>query len=200
MAEGRVIIGYSYPYYALYSNTGSTITYSDGNDLARGVGVDFKLDTADSTNWYANNVMAESAQVAFTGGQVTLTCDGMHDEVRKAVAGLPAPSTETVGSSSVKFYDYDDRQSVPFLGIGFVIKYMENGVESFVPYVFPKVKLTPESYAATTQGESVDFQTNEYVFDIFRDDSANHRWQRIGEAQASEVEAYNAVKAVLGAK
>lgn len=140
MAEGRVIIGYSYPYYALYSNTGTTITYADGNDLARGVGVDFSLDTADSTNWYANNVMAESAQVAFTGGQVTLTCDGMHDDVRKAVAGLPAPTTETVGSASVKFYDYDDRQSVPFLGIGFVIKYMENGVESFVPYVFPKVK------------------------------------------------------------
>ena len=55
MAEGRVIIGYSYPYYALYSNTGTTITYADGNDLARGVGVDFSLDTADSTNWYANN-------------------------------------------------------------------------------------------------------------------------------------------------
>ena len=51
MAEGRVIIGYSFPYYALYSNTGTPITYSDGNDLARGVGVDFKLDTADSTNW-----------------------------------------------------------------------------------------------------------------------------------------------------
>ena len=36
MASGRVCTGFSKPYVALYSNTGTTVTYADGTALKAG--------------------------------------------------------------------------------------------------------------------------------------------------------------------
>lgn len=197
MANGRVITGYSKPYVALYTNNGGTITYSSGMALARGVDINVSVDTNDASKFYADNVLAEEAGNLFTSGSVTATVDGLKDAARKLVMGLPTATTVTVGTSTVDVYEYDDRQQIPYVGFGFVVRVMEDNVTSYVPFVFPKIQFAEDGLEASTQEESIDFQTSELTASIMRDDSTYHRWKRIGEEQATEALAEAVVQALL---
>ena len=197
MANGRVITGYSMPKVAVYSYASNTVTYTGLMALARGVSVSMDVETSDSSDFYADNVLAESAGGRFTGGTVTLTVDGLKDDARKLIQGLPTETTLTVGSDSVKVLEYDDRQAAPYVGIGFIVRYMENGVTSYVPVVLTKCVFDVDTIEAETQGENIDFQTAELTATIARDDTANHTWRRIGEAQTTEALAEAVIAAML---
>jgi phi13 family phage major tail protein len=198
MANGRVITGFSKPVVATYSASGTTVAYTSFMDLARGVDVSIDIETNDDNDFYANNVKAESAGNVFSSGTVTLTVDGLKEEARTLVMGLPAATSVSVGSASVDVYEFDDRQVKPYVGVGFIVRYMEDGVTSFVPYVLPKTIFSDLGIEAETQEESIDFQTTELEATIMRDDSENHRWQRIGDAQTTEDAAYAVLSALLG--
>lgn len=201
MANGRVITGYSKPKVAIYTNTNGTITYTSKMALARGVSVSMDVETSDSTDFYADNVLAESAGGRFTGGTVTLTVDGLKDAARKLIMGLPAETSMSVSISgtttTVKVLEYDDRQSIPYVGVGFVVRYMEEGVTSYVPVMLSKVIFDEDTIEASTETDSIEFQTAELTASITRDDSTNHRWRRIAEAQTSEAAAEAVLDAML---
>ena len=86
-----VTTGFSMPYVAKYANTGTTVTYTSGMDLARGVSMSLEIDTADDNNFYANNVLAEVETAQFTSGSATVTVDGLSNEAATLIFGLPAP-------------------------------------------------------------------------------------------------------------
>lgn len=198
MANGQVITGFSKPVVALYSASGTTVTYSGMTPLARGVDVSLDIETNDDNDFYADNVKAESAGNVFSSGTVTLTVDGLKAAARTLIMGLPAATSVTVGSTSVDVYEYDDRQSKPYVGVGFIVRYMEDGVTSFVPYILPKVIFNDLGIEAETQEESIDFQTTELEATIMRDDSDNHVWQKVGANQTTEALAYSVLQALLG--
>lgn len=201
MANGRVITGYSKPYVARYNVSDNAVTYSDGMPLARGVSVSIEPESGDGNDFYADNVTAESVGGTFTGGTLTLTVDGLKDEARKLVMGIVTENTVTVGTgttSSVKVYDYDDQQVAPYVGVGFIVRYMENGVTTYVPHVITKAVFSPEGLEAATQEEDIEFQTTDLEATIMRDDTQNHRWQRVAEAQTTEALAEAVIRAILG--
>lgn len=198
MANGQVITGFSKPVVALYSATGTTVSYTGLMPLARGVDVSLDIETNDDNDFYADNVVAESAGNTFSSGTVTLTVDGLKAEARKLIMGLPEPTSVSLGSNTVDVYDYDDRQAKPYVGVGFIVRYMEDGVTSYVPYMLPKVIFNDLGIEAETQEESIDFQTTELEGTIMRDDSDNHRWQRVGANQTTEALAYSVLQALLG--
>jgi len=198
MANGRVITGFSQPVVAKYSATGTTVSYDSVVPLARGVDVSLDIETNDDNDFYADNVKAESAGNVFSSGTVTLTVDGLKEAARTLIMGLPAATSVTVGSTSVDVYEYDDRQNKPYVGLGFIVRYMEDGVTSYVPYMLPKVIFNDLGIEAETQEESIDFQTTELEATIMRDDSDNHRWQRVGANQTTEALAYSVLQALLG--
>lgn len=198
MANGQVITGFSKPVVALYSATGTTVSYTGLMPLARGVDVSLDIETNDDNDFYADNVVAESAGNTFSSGTVTLTVDGLKAEARKLIMGLPEPTSVSLGSNTVEVYDYDDRQAKPYVGVGFIVRYMEDGVTSYVPYMLPKVIFNDLGIEAETQEESIDFQTTELEATILRDDSDNHRWQRVGANQTTEALAYSVLQALLG--
>ena len=193
MANGRVLTGFSMPWVALYANSGGTISYSGGMPLARGVSVSLDVEASSDNDFYADNVLAETDTQGFSGGTVTLTVDGLKDAARKLIMGLTA--TRTAGQ--VEFDQYDDTQVIPYVGVGFVARYMEDGVTSYVPYILNKVKFNPEGLEAATQEEEIDWQTTELEGTIMRDDSTAHAWKLIGAAQTSEAAAVDAYKAIL---
>lgn len=200
MANGQVITGFSKPVVALYSATGTTVSYTGLMPLARGVDVSLDIETNDDNDFYADNVVAESAGNTFSSGTVTLTVDGLKAEARKLIMGLPEPTSVSLGGggNTVDVYDYDDRQAKPYVGVGFIVRYMEDGVTSYVPYVLPKTIFNDLGIEAETQEESIDFQTTELEATIMRDDSDNHRWQRVGANQTTEALAYSVLQALLG--
>lgn len=197
MANGKVITGYSRPFVALYNNNEGTITYTSGMPLARGVDVSVEAETGDAVNFYADNVMAESVGGVFTGATITLTVDGLKDNARKLIMGLPNAEPVTVGSNSVDIYTYDDRQNIPNVGIGFVVRYMESGVTTYQPVVFTKASFSVDGLDAATQEEEIEFQTTELEAALMRDDSEHHAWRKIGADQTTEAAAVNVVKALL---
>lgn len=190
-AAGKVTIGFSKPYIALYSESGGVITYSSGQLLARGVSVSGEPESSDNNNFYADNIVAESDAGAFTGGTVTLTVDGLLQDAEKLLQGLGSVDADG-------FLNYDDDQAIPYVGIGFVVETMSEGVRYFTPVVFTKARANQLSVNAETEGESIDWQTQEISFSVYKDDSAKHRWKRVGGELASEALAETAVQGALG--
>lgn len=198
MANGRVITGYSKPYVALYDANGGTPKYTGAIPLARGVDVTIEAESSDSAVFYADNTAAETVGGQFTGGTVTLTVDGLKDAARKLILGLKTTSTVTVGSNTVQVTEYDDQMDIPYVGIGFIVRYMEDGKTSYVPYILTKAAFNVDGLEAATQEDEIDFQTTELEATIMRDDSAHHAWKKIAEEQSSEADAENVIKAMLG--
>ena len=190
MAAGRVCTGFSLPYVATYSATGGTVTYSSGQKLARGVNVSITPESGDDNNFYADNVLAESANTTFTGGEVTLTVDGLLEAAVKLIMGLP--------TSSGGWMTYNDDQNVPYVGIGFIARYQSDGVVTYVPYVLAKCMFNQINTSAATQEENIEFQTQELTAKIFRGDDTKHAWKYVGDEEDTEAAAEAALKTKLG--
>lgn len=191
MANGRVITGFSKPYVALYSAEGTTVTYSGGIVLARGVEVQIEPESTDDNRFYADNIIAENEAGKFTGGTATVTVDGLKDAANKLIFGLPTADSEG-------WTNYGNDQAVPYVGFGCVVRFQEAGVVSYVPLVLTKIQFNEASMQASTQEDNIDWQPQELTAQIFRDETANQVWKRLGTAVASEAAAENKVKTALG--
>lgn len=197
MANGKVITGYSKPYVALYNYNDGAITYSNGMPLARGVDVSVESENGDGVNFYADNVIAESVGGVFTGATITMTVDGLKAAARKLIMGLPESEKLTVGEQEYDVVKYDDRQSIPYVAIGFVVRYMENGKTTYTSVVFKKAAFSVDSLEAATQEEEIEFQTAELEATLMRDDSQYHEWKNLVEELPTEAEAESVIKAIL---
>lgn len=188
---GRILTGFSAPYVAKYSASGTTVTYSSATVLARGVNVSVEAgDTADANKFYADNQLAESVSGAFTEGSVTLTVDGLTDATRALILGLPS-------ADSTGWVAYGDDINTPYCGIGFVARYRNNGADEYVPYILTKAKFAIPTDSAATQEENIEWQTQELTATLMRDDTAKHNWKLIGAACSTEAEAIAKITAKL---
>lgn len=199
MANGKVITGYSMPTVAKYGFANNQVSYTDVMALARGVEVSIDVDTGDSTNFYADNTIAESVAGQFNGATATLTVDGLKDAARDLIAGITTKENLVVGGNTVELAVYDDLQVIPYVGIGFVVRYMENGVTSYAPVILPKAQFSPEGLDAATQGEEVEFQTTELTATVMRTDATGHRWKVVAEDQTTEAAAVAVINAYFSA-
>lgn len=198
MANGRVITGYSMPRVAAYSEAGGVITYSDGMALGRGVNIQLTPDDAGDDNvFYADNQAAERVAGTFNGGTITATVDGLLDAARKFVLGLPAATQETIGGNPVDVYTFDDDQAIPYVGFGWIVRYMEEGVTTYEPHIAVKVRFSNPSENAATQEEDIDWQTTELEATMLRGDDAKHSWFKTYAAQATEAAALAILDSVL---
>ena len=197
-AAGKVCTGFSMPYVAKYSNVGNVVTYSGVMQLARGVSVSLSLDTTDDNVFHADNVSAETAAAIFTGGTATLTVDGLLAEAEKFILGLPETTKVTAGGDQVDVSHYGDGMEIPYVGIGFVVRYQSGGVVTYAPVVLTKARFQQPGLDAATQEESIDWQTQELTATLMRDDTTNHDWKLVGADQSTEAAAESVLKAILG--
>ena len=192
-------IGLSKPYFAIYSATGNTVSYANGAVMGKATEANIEIDTTEDNNLYADNAIAETDRT-FAGGTLTLSTDDLSQEVSKAILGLAEQAiTGIVGvtDTSVKELLYDDQQQTPYLGVGFIIKKKVGGVYKWRGVILTKVMFSAPADAATTQGETIEWQTPELSATIMRDDSTNHMWKR--EATfTTEVQAEAYIKDRLG--
>ena len=191
MANGRVLTGFSLPYFALYAASGTTITYSSGAVMARGVSVSLEVETADEDNiFYADNVAAESVGGKFKGGTAPFTVDGMLPTAEGLILGLSSANGDG-------FVAYGSGNSIPYVGLGFVCRYMSGGVESYVPVVLTKCRANQPNLSAATQEEDIEWQTQEIEFNMMADDSGDHNWKMVGTALTTEALAESKIKTYL---
>lgn len=194
-AAGKVCTGFSLPYVATYSASGGSVTYADGQKLARGVNVTISPEAADDNVFYADNVAAETIGGTFSGGTVSLTVDGLLVAAEKLIMGLPAATSQAVGSGTVSVYEYGDAQEIPYVGIAFIARYMSDGVTTYVPFLLTKARFNTFETAAATQEDAIDWQTQSLEAVLMRDDTANHNWKKLAEDQTTEAAAEAVIKA-----
>lgn len=184
------VIGLSKPYYGIYSATGNAVSYANGAVMGKATEANIEIDTTEDNNLYADNGIAETDR-SFAGGTLTLSTDDLSQEVTKAILGLTETAItgiEGVTDTSVKELVYDDTQNTPYLGVGFIVKKKVGGAYKWRAVVLCKVMFSVPADAATTQGESIEWQVPELSSTIMRDDSETHMWKReatfTSEAQA----------------
>lgn len=188
-ANGRVLTGFSLPYVALYASTGTTVTYSSGSILARGVSVSVENEQeADANVFYADNVAAETVEGEFRGGTFTLTVDGLLSSAEALIYGLSAADGDG-------WVSYGTQNTAPYVGVGFVCRYMSDGAESYVPVILTKCKFNLANLSAATQEEDIDWQTQELTGRILID--ANNIYKKVGTAVTTEAIASSAIKTVF---
>lgn len=190
MAAGRIRTGFSLPYVALYTPSGTTVTYSNGQRLARGVSVSIEAEAEDSNIFYADNISAESAPGIFTSGTATFTVDGLKLEAERLIMGIPA-------ADQAGFIHYGESLTIPYVGVGFIVRYMEDGVTSYVPVILTKCRFVTPGEDASTATDTIEWQTQEITATILRDDTTNHDWKLVGEAQTTEAAAEAKIKTFL---
>ena len=194
-AVGKVCTGFSLPYVAKYTASGGSVTYSEGKRLARGVSVNLAPESADTNDFYADNVKAESVAGVFTGGTVSLVVDGLLPAAEKFIFGLPSVTTV----DSVAVYAYGDDATPPYVGIAYIARYMSDGVTSYKVIVLTKCKFNLPSEEAATQEEQIAWQTQTLEAALMRDDTANHNWKYVGATEyATEAAAEADIKALFG--
>ena len=203
LAKGQVVTGFAYPVVAKYSANGGVVSYSDGMDLARGVSIKPNIEVYDEKNFYANDVVSESAQARFKSGTLGLTVDGLLIAAERFLMGVPSTDVETVtvgsgqSASSVAVTGYGADQDIPYVGLGVVVTVQSNDVEYYIGVVYTKTRFEQFAVSATTRGEEIDWQTTDLSAKVHRDDSTKHYWQRVTELLETKLEAYNAVRTML---
>ena len=189
-ATGRVCTGFSYPLVAKYAESSGTISYTDGQELARGVSVELNVETVSADPFYANNIVAESEAERFSSGTATLTVDGLLSAAEKLILGLAAETDS--------WLDYNDDQQVPYVGIGYIAEYVSGDVTFYVPYVLTKARFAQPSMSHSTREDARNYQTQELTATLYRGDDAKHTWLSEGSEFATEAAALAALKTKLG--
>jgi len=189
-AAGKVLTGFSLPYVAKYGATGGTVSYTSGQKLARGVDVSISPESSEDNVFYADNIEAENANGTLTGGTLTLTVDGLLTAAEKLIMGL--------GNAVDSWTVYDDDQTVPDVGVGFIARYMSGGVTYYTPIVLPRVQFQQLELSAATQEAEIDWQTQSLTATIKRAEDSKHSWKYIGTDQSTESAAEAMIKTKLG--
>lgn len=173
-------IGLSKPYYAVYSAADSVVSYANGGVMGKATEANIEINTSDNNNLYGDNAIAETDR-QFTSGTLTLSTTDLSQEVSKAILGLKEETLDSitgVTDEDVSELIYDDTQAIPYLGVGFIVKKVVNGVTMWRGIVLTKVMFSIPSDAATTQGETITWQVPSLTATIMRDDSATRMWKR----------------------
>ena len=169
-------IGVSKPYYGKYVNTAGVITYTGGAVFAKAVEFSAAIESGEDNNLYADNGIAESDR-SFAGGTISVTTDEIEQTAAAAVLGI-TPGTITVGEeTNVSELVYDDDMEAPDLGFGIIIKKKVTGLYKYRAVFFHRIKFDIPEDAATTQGESIEWQTPVIEGSILRDENAKHAWK-----------------------
>lgn len=175
-----MIIGASQPKYAVYNNNNGQVTYSDGGTIARLVQVDVDIEAANDNDFRSDNSI-DCSDSTFGGGTLSMTTNDLLQQVSKVILGLksqPIGTIEGITDQDVEELIYDNTQESPYLGIGFVIKHKNKSGITWRAVILRKVQFDIPADAATTQGETIEWQTPELTGHIYRDDTESEAWKQ----------------------
>ena len=189
-ASGRVATGFSKPYVAKYIASGTSVIYQGARRLARGVNVNVQPESSDDNNFYADNQAAESASGLFTGGTVELEVDGLFTSSYNYIMGIEDVAEGWTADGN--------KSEVPYVGIGFIVRWMSAGVTTYQPIVIAKCKFSVPEEERGTQEDEIDWQTTTLSAAMMRDDTTEEAWRYRGADFATEAEAETALVERLG--
>ena len=172
-------VGLSRLYLAKYSaDTLGNVTYTGGKRSARMVNYSTSIASTDNNDFYADDELAESETGRFLSGTVSVETAEIDTEMSAMILGLtPVELTDEELGADATEYVYDDDAKSQNLGMGIIEKRISHGKTTWRPIVFRKVCFNIPDNSATTQGESISWQTDSATAKIMRDDRSKHAWK-----------------------
>ena len=193
------IKGLSKPYYAKYKNNAGVVTYSDGGVFGKAIEWGVTVEKADDNHLYADNGISETDKAKFLSGELTVTTSGIKPETNKVILGLKTKSV-TVNGKQVTVTVYDDDAKSPDLGFGIIEWHQNNNIDKYRAVILLRVFFSIPEDAATTKGETVEWNTPEITASVMRSDAVNangvHPWKEDAWFD-SEADAEEYIKQVL---
>ena len=188
--------GLSKPFLGEYDDTNGNLTYTNGRVLGHAIEYGVEIEESDDNPLYGDNVVIEHDNGAFSGGTLTLNTSELTQADSKWLLGVTEQSV-SVGSKTVKELVFNDDLRPKVLGFGIIEQHQINDIDMYRTVVLCKVVPNIPPEAATTRGESIEWQTEEITFRIERAGDAKHSWKRTAEHE-SEADAAAYLSEVLG--
>lgn len=172
-----------------YAESGATVTYSDGKDMAEMVKADVSI-TPYEASFYSNNRMSDKI-TEFKEGSLNVEVDNLELEDTGTLLGHTY--TAESGETPAKLV-YGDSDVAPFVGVGFVTTKRKSGTTKYLGIVYTKVKFAEPSENIGTKGENITLAGEAINGAIMKD--ATGKWKEVTEHD-TEAEALAAVKTYL---
>ena len=129
---------------------------------------------------YADNMEAENDKGTFQNGDLSLGTDDLTQEASTLILGTKSKTYSYATDKEAEESVYDDDRNAPYLGCGVIEQHQNNDVTKYRAVFFPKVYFNVPEQAATTRGESIEWQTPTITGKVTRSDlvdaNYNHPW------------------------
>ena len=170
------IKGLSIPVCGNYSATGDTVTYSDPYMADEAVEYGISWTTSDNNPLYANNRIKENDTGTFQSGELTHQTSDLPADLSKKLLGLSSNTVTYGNGKTAEETIYDDQKDTPYLGFGIIELHQVDNVDKYRTVFLPKIFFNIPEEAATTKGESVEWQTKSITATIMRSDLVDEHY------------------------
>ena len=175
------IKGLTTPVFADYTFNGAQVSYANGFVCGSAIEYGVEIETSDNNPLYGDDRIIENDYGTFNTGTLTLNTSDLTQIDSKRLLGLKEVQV-SVGSGSVtELVTDDDAKSTP-KGFGIIETHQINDVDKYRAIIICKVTMGIPPEAATTKGESIEWQTKEITGSITRADENSqnykHPWKR----------------------
>lgn len=195
------IKGLAIPVFGEYNYNGANVTYTNGFVAGAAIEYGVEVETSDNNPLYGDDRIIENDYGKFNSGTLTLGTSDLDQYTSKRLLGLKEVQF-TAGDIQVTELVSDDDVKQNPKGFGIIETHQINNVDMYRAVVLCKVAMNIPAEAATTQGESIDWQTKEVEGTIARSDedtkNYKHPWKREAWFNTQE-DALEYLKTVLNA-
>ena len=194
------IKGLTTPVIGDYNFNGSKASYTNGFVCAHAIEYGVDVEASDNNPLFGDDRIIENDYGKFSSGTLTLNTSDLDQESSKNILGLKEVQRQ-VGERQVTELVYDDDAKQGPKGVGVIETHQIDDQNKYRAVVLCKCTPNFPAEAATTKGETIEWQTREIEFQIARSDEEttdyNHPWKYEAWFD-TQAEAFEYLKAVLG--
>jgi len=180
-------IGVMGPWIAQYQNINGAVSYRNGVKLAQMTQFEASASTqATSDDFYSDNKISETDRSGSRNGTITESVDDFSQEGSKLILGVKEEDIQ-LGVETYTHLVFDDDAAPEYFGHGIIIRKRKNGKNLHRAVVHRKVMFDIPNDAATTKGETIQWQAEEIRGTYMPDDSSKHAWKSEGTFESEEI-------------
>lgn len=183
-----------------YNKDSGEVLYSDGIINPHAISYTLTINSTDGNPLYGDNRIIENDLPRFQDGELSLETDDLTMDTSKYLLGVKQ-ITRTYGGDTVETLIYDEDQKSVVLGVGLIELHQNDDVDNYKAVILKRVVFSLPEDAATTKGESVEWQTKTITGNVSRSEEktadAKYPWKEDAWFEKEE-EAEKYLKAMLG--
>lgn len=175
------IKGLTTPVFGEYNYNGAAAAYTNGFVAGAAIEYGVEIETSDNNPLYGDDHVVENDYGTFNSGTLTLNTSDLDQYTSKRLLGLKEVQVNVGDAKVTELVTDDDAKQTP-KGFGIIETHQIDNKDKYRAVVLCKVVMSIPSEAATTKGESIEWQTKEIEGTISRTDEENanynHPWKR----------------------